>query len=161
MKNVLKGFSPPWSGDLEKTTCPAAAREVFTEGRWVFPLACLWVLGKTGRPETFADRFSKYLFLGRIGGQYFWSDLLGEVSRPTVTLGSAGETVRTLQEWLTALGYPLPRYGADGFFGTETRSASVQLQKAERILVDGIVGPQTWGALQNAMARLYTPKSGR
>jgi peptidoglycan hydrolase-like protein with peptidoglycan-binding domain len=35
----------------------------------------------------------------------------------------------------------------DGIFGPITKKAVIEFQKAYSLLVDGIVGPQTWGAL--------------
>lgn len=52
--------------------------------------------------------------------------------------------VRFLQKMLLALGYSLPRFGADGDFGTETMNAVIAYQKANHLVADGIVGPITW-----------------
>ena len=62
--------------------------------------------------------------------------------------GSRGEAVRKVQRALVDLGYPLPRFGADGRFGAETEAAVRRFQADQRrvdptFLVDGIVGPQT------------------
>lgn len=42
---------------------------------------------------------------------------------PSLVFGSRGEAVRQLQLKLLALGFKLPRYGADGIFGRETSAA--------------------------------------
>ena len=72
--------------------------------------------------------------------------------RPTLRKGSTGDAVKTLQTKLTALGYSFEPYGADGAFGslTETRVKAFQLTAG--ISADGIVGPQTWAALDKAKA---------
>ncbi len=57
---------------------------------------------------------------------------------------SANESVKYLQRRLTEYGYPLT---ADGFFGSKTEAAVRKFQTGAAILVDGIVGPQTWQAL--------------
>ena len=44
--------------------------------------------------------------------------------------GSSGEDVRDLQKYLLELGYELPRYGADGYYGAETEEAVKQFQRA-------------------------------
>lgn len=78
--------------------------------------------------------------------------------RPTLRKGSTGDAVKTLQTKLTALGYSFEPYGADGAFGslTETRVKAFQLTAG--ISADGIVGPQTWAALDKAKApKTFTP----
>jgi hypothetical protein len=57
-----------------------------------------------------------------------------------------GEHVRYLQEQLTARGFaPGP---IDGIFGKKTRDAVLAFQRVNGLLVDGIVGPQTWATLE-------------
>lgn len=59
--------------------------------------------------------------------------------------GSKGEQVKTLQRLLTALGYPCGV--VDGSFGNNTLAGVQAFQKAEKLTVDGSVGPATWTAL--------------
>ncbi len=59
--------------------------------------------------------------------------------RPTLRRGSRGQDVRELQE---ALGI-----AADGIFGPQTATAVRKFQSENELMVDGIVGPVTWGAL--------------
>lgn len=66
---------------------------------------------------------------------------------PTIKRGNKGENVRILQQLLMERGYRLPRYGADGDFGSETEAAVKAFQKANGLKVDGIAGPATWGKL--------------
>ena len=71
--------------------------------------------------------------------------------------GSRGEAVRKVQSALMDLSYPLPRFGADGKFGSETNRAVRAFQADQRRLdpafkVDGVVGPQTLGALDRTLA---------
>lgn len=66
---------------------------------------------------------------------------------PTVKKGSKGDNVKTLQEGLLALGYSLPKYGADGDFGGETLAALKAFQTNCDLTVDGICGPATWTKL--------------
>lgn len=68
---------------------------------------------------------------------------------PTLQEGSTGPFVVQLQNDLNKLGYAL---AADGVFGPVTRAAVVAFQVSARITVDGVVGPQTWQALANAIA---------
>ena len=64
-----------------------------------------------------------------------------------------GPDVTKVQEALLALGFALPKFGADGDYGSETRQAVREFQiKAglTRAQVDGIVGPVTLGLLDRA-----------
>jgi len=74
---------------------------------------------------------------------------------PTLQLGSAGSAVEKLQSRLSALGY---LSGAiDGDFGPATQKAVIAFQQAMGLVVDGIVGPQTWAAKKPAMAAAPIP----
>ena len=61
--------------------------------------------------------------------------------------GARGDAVRKLQQALVDAGFPLPNFGVDGIFGSETQTAVRNFQRASTIAVDGLVGPQTMGAL--------------
>lgn len=78
--------------------------------------------------------------------------------RPTLRNGSSGDVVKTLQTKLIALGYSFEPYGADGVFGSMTEARVRAFQLAAGISSDGIVGPQTWAALDKAEApKTFTP----
>jgi len=84
---------------------------------------------------------------------------------PTLSRGSSGDYVKLLQTILIKIAKAnhkefepnyieiMAPYGADGIFGVKTEQAvkafqSVHLYKpGEKLVVDGIVGPKTWGAL--------------
>ncbi|GAB4107755.1 hypothetical protein GCM10028791_02020 [Echinicola sediminis] len=66
--------------------------------------------------------------------------------------GSSGGHVKSLQLALMDIGYELPKFGADGIFGSETDSAVKEFQKEFSLLVDGIVGPETMGTLDNVFS---------
>jgi hypothetical protein len=70
--------------------------------------------------------------------------------RPLVQLGDQGEHVRFLQQLLTQFG----RFSgvADGDFGPQTKAAVINAQRQLRLTADGVVGAQTWAALQAAVA---------
>ena len=72
-------------------------------------------------------------------------------STPTVRKGDTGDAVKALQTALVWLGYALPKYGADGKFGDETRAAVKSFQKGNGLSADGICGPLTWAALLDAL----------
>jgi len=67
----------------------------------------------------------------------------------TLRKGDKGDDVRVLQNKLLALGYGLPKYGADGSYGAETTAAVMAFQTDKGLLVDGICGPITQAALEN------------
>ena len=74
--------------------------------------------------------------------------------RLVLRAGQNGAAVRDLQEKLAALGYPPG--AADGRFGSRTREAVLAFQADNDLPVDGIVGRQTWEALDKA-----PPREGR
>lgn len=59
--------------------------------------------------------------------------------------GSFGSAVVELQELLVAQGYEL---AIDGDYGAATELAVMMFQKNNGLLVDGIIGQQTWGQLR-------------
>ncbi|TVQ09475.1 MAG: peptidoglycan-binding protein [Leptolyngbya sp. DLM2.Bin27] len=69
----------------------------------------------------------------------------GRIIRPTLQLGSQGESVRELQSMLMLLGYyPGP---VTGIYSEDTAAAARRFQSAATIAADGIVGPATWSRL--------------
>jgi hypothetical protein len=85
-----------------------------------------------------------------------WNNLL------ELKTGSSGKRVKLVQEALIAWGQgldnpinPLPKFGADNFYGNETRDAVVLFQQEHPLLaVDGIVGDLTLGELDKEMGKL-------
>ena len=67
--------------------------------------------------------------------------------------GCTGSDVKTLQQNLKKLGY-YKDGSVDGSFGPITKKAVLQFQKDKKILVDGVVGPQTRAALSAALKKL-------
>lgn len=69
----------------------------------------------------------------------------GRIVRPTLQLGSQGESVRELQSMLMLLGYyPGP---VTGLYQEDTAAATRRFQTAAGVTADGIVGPATWSRL--------------
>ncbi|GAB3821313.1 hypothetical protein GCM10028820_29380 [Tessaracoccus terricola] len=68
-------------------------------------------------------------------------------ARPTLRRGSSGEDVRYLQQKLTEHGAWL---SLDGQFGAATESAVRSFQARVGLTADGVVGPNTWAALEGA-----------
>ena len=61
--------------------------------------------------------------------------------------GAKGKQVKTLQTLLIAAGYSCGTYGVDGDFGGSTNTAVRAYQKANKLVVDGVVGQNTWNSL--------------
>lgn len=76
----------------------------------------------------------------------------GSPSRRMLKKGDEGADVAMLQGNLIALGYDVGKWGADGDFGTATQSAVKAYQVAKGLTPDGIVGANTWGALDKDMS---------
>ena len=66
---------------------------------------------------------------------------------PTLRKGTIGNITKLLQEKLVSLGYNTN--GVDGIFGSGTKSAVIDFQKAKGLSTDGIVGINTWSKLLN------------
>ena len=88
--------------------------------------------------------------------------LHGIVSNPTsapvftrtLRRNDRGADVKTLQTWLTDVGYPVP---ATGFFGPMTRAAVKRFQRAHRLFpASGTVGRRTAAALLALVRKLTT-----
>ncbi len=63
---------------------------------------------------------------------------------PMLARGAQGPDVLILQKMLIGNGFSCGRTKADGQFGANTEQAVKDFQKSRSILVDGIVGTQTW-----------------
>jgi Putative peptidoglycan binding domain len=72
-------------------------------------------------------------------------ELESPAGMPTLRLGSRGSAVIDLQRRLATAGFSAGT--ADGIFGSRTDGAVRSFQRARGLGVDGVVGPQTWGAL--------------
>ena len=62
----------------------------------------------------------------------------------TISKGWSGDLVVWAQEHLITAGF---KVGVDGGFGAVTQTAVEQFQLAHGLLVDGVIGPETWQAL--------------
>ena len=67
--------------------------------------------------------------------------------------GSTGASVKDLQQKLIDLGYSVGPDGADGDFGTNTYYAVRRFQIENDLEVDGIVGDETWYAIDMAIKK--------
>jgi peptidoglycan hydrolase-like protein with peptidoglycan-binding domain len=77
---------------------------------------------------------------------------------PPLRQGSRGDGVRVLQLALVDLGFPMPistNNGAslpDGVFGAETLKAAMAFQRANGLVVDGVVGANSIDRLDKVVA---------
>lgn len=78
-----------------------------------------------------------------------WADPESDGGRYTVRKGARGQVVVDLQQRLVVHGAAI---GVDGDFGAATEAAVVSFQDAHGLEADGIVGPDTWGALDGEPA---------
>ena len=69
------------------------------------------------------------------------------VTYGTIRKGDKGPVVKYAQQLMLDRGYKLPRYGADGDYGSETVAAVKAFQKDWGLKQDGIIGPKTWEML--------------
>lgn len=78
--------------------------------------------------------------------------------RPTLRKGDRGEYVTLLQTMLINKGYSCGSKGADGIFGNDTEKAVKRFQEASGLVSDGVVGKNTWAALDSSqpVSELYT-----
>ena len=70
--------------------------------------------------------------------------------KPTIKKGDKGKWVTLAQTELINKGYSCGKTGADGDFGKNTEAAVKAFQKDHGLKADGIVGPDTWSALDGA-----------
>jgi peptidoglycan hydrolase-like protein with peptidoglycan-binding domain len=94
---------------------------------------------------------------GATPGKPATKDKRGSAASPAalnleVPTGRRGPAVRDVQQVLLALGYKLPRHGADGIRGPETVAAVKEFQQANNLAVDGDPGPETIAALNKVIA---------
>ncbi|MEV7019505.1 peptidoglycan-binding protein [Streptomyces sp. NPDC093991] len=80
----------------------------------------------------------------RVDGQWFAG--LSRTQDAILANGHAGADVAEAQCLLRRAGFPPG--DIDGIYGPRTERAVQRLQQREGLVVDGIVGPHTWGALR-------------
>lgn len=75
-------------------------------------------------------------------------------TRPTIRKGNRNVYVKEMQTMLDRLGYSLGICGVDGDFGAATEKALKEFQRDHQLDQDGVCGPKSWAALQEAMDKL-------
>ena len=76
-------------------------------------------------------------------------------ARMVYRVGSKGDAVRQLQEWLNQLGYDCGK--ADGVYGTKTEAAVRRFQGDNGLAADGIAGDKTQAALTAEVTKAGKP----
>lgn len=64
-----------------------------------------------------------------------------------VKRGASGNITKIIQKRLTAKKFNVGKAGCDGDFGAGTENAVKEIQKVNKLTIDGIVGTNTWKAL--------------
>lgn len=72
----------------------------------------------------------------------------------TLQKGMKGVDVQTLQNLLIQQGYKLPKYGADGDFGTETENTLKAFQKENGLAVTGVADTTVFAKLKTTVQTL-------
>lgn len=70
-----------------------------------------------------------------------------------IRLGTSGASVTEVQQRLVAVGYSVP---ITGYFGEMTQSAVISFQRANGLVADGVVGPQTLNSLRSGGTGVVT-----
>ena len=87
-----------------------------------------------------------------IVGRNTWNSLLNLLpTSQTLKRGDEKSAVQYLQRLLLSFLYPIT--SIDGIFGPETERAVKQFQTENALVADGIVGRNTWNALQSSFGR--------
>lgn len=113
-------------------TKAGVTRTKITDSKWTY-----WGLGKGIEFDYIPGQESAQTATDK-------KDDATQIYHPTIRRGARGEAVKELQTLLTKDGSKL---AIDGIFGPGTQSAVRSFQKRHGLVVDGIVGPKTWGEL--------------
>lgn len=113
--------------------------------------------------QTYKKLFDVYTaFIDSLPDDQFVNAARPYPGRPLV-LGSSGDSVRYLQQYLDAIAqvYPnLPRLEADGDYGEQTRDAVYAFQSLFGLDVTGVVGSVTWDAIAGLYDDLRAGEGG-
>lgn len=125
----------PQSGDQTGT-------EIRIQNYWSFPWD--WVLRYKGTPSNTV-------------GQQMAQHIINNSKRkyPTIQYGDTGDAVMLAQAILVYLGYlnkgNRDYKNVDGDFGTLTKAATMSFQSANKLTIDGIIGPETQKKFEEVM----------
>ncbi|MEL6133012.1 MAG: peptidoglycan-binding domain-containing protein, partial [Bacteroidota bacterium] len=100
-----------------------------------------------GKQESFFPPSHIQMKIEEQEGSLGLMDFFRKGDFPFLKMGSIGPMVNMLQKGLNFVGMT-PILAADGIFGPKTRQNVHSFQQQEELQVDGLVGKQTWGTLQ-------------
>ncbi|HEV8430454.1 MAG TPA: peptidoglycan-binding protein [Pyrinomonadaceae bacterium] len=90
----------------------------------------------------------------RFSGNERLENIFDGIQEQFLRFGSNGDAVVKVQQTLIELGFQLPKFGADGQFGSETGSAVSKFKVEHGISPsDPVVGPKTIGALDAELVK--------
>ena len=107
--------------------------------------------GEVKRSTTSAKGWTHYAMVKGLDGSTPMP-----ATKPTLRRGSTGPYVVECQTDLVSLGYDIGKSGIDGVYGKATMSAVASFQTSKGLKPDGICGPATWAAIDEAVG----PKPG-
>lgn len=104
------------------------------------------IFGSQTRQSVINFQASRGITVDGIVGRYTWAAFYGwAVAPPTQQIGARGSLVYKIQGRINELGFGT--LAVDGIFGWHTDTQVRAFQRARTLLIDGIVGPQTWRSL--------------
>jgi len=104
-------------------------------------------------PELRVAVDRRIAILGNVGRDEPRPPVPPATTRPVLSFGNRGSAVSALQVRLRALAWDV---AVTGRFDDATRRAVLGLQVAAGLVVDGIVGPRTWAALDRGQRPRFT-----
>lgn len=124
----------------------SSGQEIREQAYYNYPWDCVFRLKENGAPgSSSTDMITPFMPAAPESGE-------DQGKYPTLRITSKGDAVKRMQELLIKTGANLGPRGADGDFGGYTYAAVVEFQIRHNLEADGIVGPLTWAALEQAAA---------
>lgn len=102
---------------------------------------------KWGVVTSHADHWDEWGELKQVDYSMYPDEVI-PMTKPTLRKGDRGDEVRQLQTMLDRCGYVID---IDGAYGARTEAAVKGFQRGAGLTVDGICGPKTWAALEEAL----------
>ena len=139
---------------LPETLCcifwQASDKKTMSHIGWYIGCGMMIHCSGTVKKEKLSAKVTHWAIPRGLGGTVPTTD------KPTLRKGASGEYVTLLQTLLIQRGYNVGATGADGKFGSATLAAVKAFQKDNGLVVDGVVGKNTWSALEEGQKELYT-----
>lgn len=139
-------------GDIDGVAGDSTGTEIRIQPYWSFPWD--WVLRYEPKSGEKTEKEPEKPASGTVG-QQMSGHIIANRKRPTIQFGDTGDAVMFAQAILVDLGY-LNKGGkdytnVDGDFGLLTKAAVLGFQSHEKLVIDGIVGKNTWAKLLEAI----------